>query len=498
MRRIASGSHGQGTHPSRRPRPFRRHEHARWGAAFVTLALVTASCSSDESTSATTKGPAVTDAGPAVTDAPPASDPPAGTEPSAPDETDAPDATTDVPAATTDATDAPVDTAPAAADPSEAFPNLAPPTGEPIVIGLVNTEGTPGLDFPDIRIDVQASVDYLNEHGGMGGRPIVIENCTVKGSPETSQACAQELAGKQVELVLLGLDLFPDYATYTAASIPVVGVLPILPGDYTANALFLTGGNATTMAAAAAVAKNHFHATTVGIVSSDNPGANSTEASLTASLDAAGIAHTTVKGGDNETDAGYQGLMREAAKDEPDLLFSLYSDAGCIGTMRGRAALGIDIPVITTGICSGKDVIDEVGDDAVGWNFIGVQTQEDTPALRILQDIMAPVLDVAPEEVDSTALGLGGLGIFEIMSLAEYANIMAADGQEITGASIYEFLGASDDLTLWPGGASLECGAAPKYPTICSFTFPFAAYVEGGGVKTIEGLEAVSALEFLP
>ena len=60
-------------------------------------------------------------------------------------------------------------------------------------------EGTPGLDFPEIRTHLQASVDYLNEHGGMGGRPIRVEHCTAKGSPETSQACAQELVGKGVE-----------------------------------------------------------------------------------------------------------------------------------------------------------------------------------------------------------------------------------------------------------------------------------------------------------
>ena len=226
---------------------------------------------------------------------------------------------------------------------------------------------------------------------------------------------------------MLGLDLFPDYATYTAADIPVVGVLPILPGDYTANALFLTGGNATTTAAMAAVAKDHFQAQNVAIVSADNAGANGTEAALTAALDLAGIAHTTVKGGDNETDAGYQGLMREATKNDPDLLVSLYSDAGCVGTIRGRAALGITTPVITTAICSGKEVLDQVGDDALGWAFVGVQTQEDTPELAILQEILAPALGVEPSEVDSTALGLGGLGVVGIMSLAEYSNIMAAE-----------------------------------------------------------------------
>lgn len=382
--------------------------------------------------------------------------------------------------------------------PSAIFPELAPPTGKEMVIGFVNSEGTPGLDFPEMRVDVAATVDYLNQHGGMGGRPIKLETCAVKGSPETSQACAQELAGKNVELVLIGLDLFPDYPTYTAANIPVIGVLPILPGDYTANALFLTGGNATTTGAMAAVAKDHFGAKTAAIVSADNPGANGTEAALTAALDIAGISHVTVKGGDNETDAGYQALMREASKDNPDVLFSLYSDDGCIGTIRGRAALGITIPTITTAICSGKTVLDEVGDDAIGWSFIGVQTQKDTPELAILQDILAPALGVAPEKVDSTALGLGALSVIEIMSLAMYANMMQADGGAVTGESLYAFVATAKGLTQWPSGSAVECGIAEKYPTICSFTFPVAEYLAGGAVETINGLEAVSAKDFLP
>ncbi len=404
-------------------------------------------------------------------------------------------------AVTTVATGSVVTTAATSASPpdfAKAFPTLPPPTGERITIGLVNTEGTPGLDFPEMRLNITGAVDYLNLHGGFGGRPIKLETCTAKGSPETSQACAQELVGKKVEMALLGLDLFPDYSTYTAANVPVVGVLPILPPDYKANALFLTGGNATLGGAMAAVAKDHFHAKTVAIISSDNPGSNSSEASLTAALDVAGIAHTTVKGGDNETDAGYQGLMRSAAKGNPDLLVSLYSDAGCIGAIRGRAALRITVPVLTTGICSSRKVLDVVGDDAVGWVFTGVQTQQETPELAVLKEILAPVLKVPADKVDSAALGLGALALFEIMSLAVYANMLQADGKAVTGASVFAFLGSTKGLKLWPGQGSIDCGSSPKYPTICSFTFPFAEYKAGGEVRTIPGLTAVSSREYLP
>lgn len=154
----------------------------------MTLSLVAASCSSD-SESATTEAP-VSTAAPAVTAAP---------------DTAAPDTVAPTDTAATDTT-APADTAapdPGTDDPSAAYPNLAPPTGEEMVIGLANTEGTPGLDFPEIRLNIASAIDYLNQHGGVGGRPIEIENCTVNGSPETSQACAQELTGKGVELVMV-------------------------------------------------------------------------------------------------------------------------------------------------------------------------------------------------------------------------------------------------------------------------------------------------------
>jgi branched-chain amino acid transport system substrate-binding protein len=418
-----------------------------------------------------------------------------GSAPDADTTPDEPDSATTAPDQGADAT-APAE--PGEVSPNAVFPTLGPPTGTPIRVGLVNTEGAPGLDFPEIRTYIEGAVTYLNEHGGMGGRPIELETCVVNGSPETSQACAQELTGNDVELVMLGLDLFPDYATYTAASVPVVGVLPILPGDYTADALFLTGGNATVMAATAGVAKDHFGATSVGIISADNPGGNSSLGSLTAALDALGVEWTSVKGGDTETDAGFLGLVREAADGDPDVIVSLYSDAGCIGTMRGRASLGIDIPVLTTGICSSAEVLDQVGDDAVGWNFVGVSTQEETPELAILQEILAPVIGVSPEEVDSTALGLGGLGMFLIMTTTVIANQLADEGVEVTGAALRDRLATGEGLTLWPGGAALDCGAAPAYPSMCSFEFPIAEYLQGGEVRTIPGLEAVSALDYLP
>ena len=399
-------------------------------------------------------------------------------------------------------TDAPADTGSgdttAPAETSAPADELGPPTGPEMVVGMVNTEGGAGLDFPDIRRFIEAAVEYTNEHGGLGNRPIKLETCIANGSPETSQACAQELVGKNVELVLLGLDLFPDYKTYEAASIPIIGVLPILPIDYTANALFLTGGNATSQAAIAAVAKEYYSASNVSIIHADNAGANSTAASLQAALDKAGIAWEAVKGGDNETDAGYQGLVREAASGDPDVIVSLYADAGCIGVMRGRASLGIDTPVITTNICADRDVIDAVGDDALGWMFAGLPEEVDSPERTLQRELLAPVLGIDASEVTNAGLGLGGLGYSLFMSLVQYGNQMVEQGIELTGSSLYEFVKSGEGLYFFGGVTPLACGASAAYPAVCSFVFPFAEYKGDGVVGPVDGLGLVDSLPYLP
>ncbi len=464
------------------------HTTRRLGALAAAIGLVAASCGGSDSDSGTTE--------PEVSTAP--VDSAGETEPEAPttDEAEPADTTDE----TADPGDTPVETAAPAGDGGGDgggdifdFATYGPATGEPIVLGMVNTEGAPGLDFPEMRTDTDLAVEYLNEHGGFGGRPVVIEHCAAAGSPETSQACAQELTGKGVELAMLGLDLFPGYDTFGAAGVPVVGALPILAPDYTADALFITGGNATTMTAMVVLAVEHFDAQTVGIISADNPGANSSEQSLIAALDKAGLTYTSVKGGDNETDAGFQGLMREANSDNPDILVSLYADAGCIGTMRGRVALGIETPIISTAICGSAEVIDVVGDDAIGWHFIAVGGPTDSPSQDAFQEIIEPVYGS-----EGDGLGLGALGITQLMSLARVANQLADEGAEVTGQAIYDRLGSSTDIPNFPNDSALVCGTSDTYPSVCNFEFPIGRYVEGGDVETVPGFDLVSVIDYLP
>ena len=465
----------------------------------VAMTFTTACGGGDDAAPATTAAPAATTA-----DADePANDADAAADDVVSDEATSDDAVTD---ATDDAiddaapTDEPAgddsgaDDSPAAdPEPADGFSWRAPADGEPILIGMVNTEGVPGLDFPEMRTDLDRAVAYLNDHGGLGGRPIVMEHCRAAGSPDSSQECAQSLTGMGVDMVLLGLDIFPGYTTFSAAGVPVFGALPILPSDYSADAQFVTGGNLTTMGVIAAIAVEHIGAQSVGIVSADNIGANTSESDLTNALTAAGIDYVSIKGGDNETDAGFQALIREAAAGDPDLLVSLYSDAGCIGAMRGRALLGIDTPAISTAICAGSEVLDVVGDDAAGWMFVGVGESDDSLASIEFE----AMLDDGSGDGASGA-GLGALAVTMIGTLARVANVLADDGVAVDGEAIAAVMASGNAPGSFPNGETIHCGVVAAFPSICGFSLPVGYYTDDGDVATLPGFDSVSAIDYLP
>lgn len=161
----------------------------------------------------------------------------------------------------------------------ESSSSLAPsstipaPSGEPFVIGVVNSEGNPVVDFPDFSIAFRAAADYINtELGGFGGRPLELIVCATQASPESSQACAQDLAARGVDMAMIGLDLFVAYGTFESAGIPVIGAVPVFAGDYSANAVYITAGNLVVQAATAnaIVSEKYLGLKRVAIIAADS------------------------------------------------------------------------------------------------------------------------------------------------------------------------------------------------------------------------------------
>jgi branched-chain amino acid transport system substrate-binding protein len=385
------------------------------------------------------------------------------------------------------------DPAPAVTEPpADSVP--APATGTPFLIGVVNTEGVPSLDYPEFRQSFEAASDYANSIGGVGGRPFELVSCIAKGTPESSQACAQQMAEADVELVVLGLDVFVDHPTYEAAGIPVIGMVPIFPPDYQApNAAFLIGGNLSLSAAMAKVATSpdYLGGKKIGILANDSAATASALGVLEPALAKAGAEVVKVTGGVEETDAGYQGLMREVTANNPDVIISLYGDAGCIGTMRARESLGITTPVVTSNVCANRDILSVAGTAAEGWHFAGAQEEVPPTPGDPMMEALSKVQGVPITEVNQ--YGFATVGFILFMSVVDFANATAAttgpDG--VTGAAIFEAIRTDPTLTMYGGGTPVTCGKYPAYPSVCGMGLPVARFEAGKlvGLGTVDGAD---------
>lgn len=370
---------------------------------------------------------------------------------------------------------------------------LPAPSGEPFVVGVVNTEGAPGLDFPDFTNAFKAAAEYANtELGGFGGRPVQLEICISQGSPESSQACAQDLAAKGVDLAMIGLDIFVDYPTFSAAGIPVIGAVPILPPDYSADAVYITAGNLVVQGSTANAITNpkYLGLKKVAVIANDAAATVSALASLEPALVKGGATVTIVKGGETETDAGYRSLMQQAGESEPEAIISLYGQAGCVALMRARVELGITAPVFSNTACLADRVIDAVGSDAVGWYFAGSTGGVETDDSKTMRKYVADVTGGTPEAVDP--FGFTSLGWLEMLTIQRVA---AGIGPEVTGPAIVDVFRSRQALQ-WGSDAALECGSVPSLPAVCSFAIPFAEYTADGAAPAFGG-DSISALDVL-
>lgn len=370
---------------------------------------------------------------------------------------------------------------------------LPAPSGEPFVVGVVNTEGAPGLDFPDFTNAFKAAAEYANtELGGFGGRPVQLEICISQGSPESSQACAQDLAAKGVDLAMIGLDIFVDYPTFGAAGIPVIGAVPILPPDYSADAVYITAGNLVVQGSTANAITNpkYLGLKKVAIIANDAAATVSALASLEPALAKGGATVTVVKGGETETDAGYRSLMQQAGETDPEAIISLYGQAGCVALMRARVELGVTAPVFSNTACLADRVIEAVGDAAVGWYFAGSTGGVETDDSKTMRRYVADVTGGTPEEVDP--FGFTSLGWLEMLTIQRVASGL---GPSVTGPGIIDAF-RSQTALLWGSDAPLECGSVASLPAVCSFAIPFAEYTADGAAPAFGG-ENISALDVL-
>jgi branched-chain amino acid transport system substrate-binding protein len=213
--------------------------HNRWLrllAIIFAFALIAAACGDDDDGDA--EDPVETDEGDGAED-PPADEGDGDAEP--PAEEGEGEGDEEPPA---EEGEAEGDAAPAGDFDASIYEPVGEATGDPIKIGYQNPEGDPAGSFPEASAGAAAAAAFINaELGGLGGRPIELDICTMAISPDESQRCANELAADGVELAVHSINFFGNhYPIYQGSNIPSVVGSPVTIADFTTPGVFSIGG----------------------------------------------------------------------------------------------------------------------------------------------------------------------------------------------------------------------------------------------------------------
>ena len=112
---------------------------------------------------------------------------------------------------------------------------------EPFVVGVVNIEGDPAGSFPEVTEGAEAAAQLINERlGGIGadveagtpGRPVELVVCRHGADQNEAQACANELAAANPNVIVPGIDFFTPLMYPIFAPFPVVEMQPIFIADF--------------------------------------------------------------------------------------------------------------------------------------------------------------------------------------------------------------------------------------------------------------------------
>jgi ABC-type branched-subunit amino acid transport system substrate-binding protein len=143
---------------------------------------------------------------------------------------------------------------------------------------------------PNMGAAIQASAADVNKHGGIGGRPLVVELCNHQGTLNGSADCARQAVADNVDDVML-YSTFDTLAVpiLTAAKIPMIGGIISAQTDYNVPSIVpLTGGTTPLWMGCVYLAKS-LGAKNIGTVQTDVASSYALIASIKSAASAAGV-----------------------------------------------------------------------------------------------------------------------------------------------------------------------------------------------------------------
>lgn len=350
---------------------------------------------------------------------------------------------------------------------AEAIPDTASEaTGEPLVLGMINQENTPLGSFPELSSATRAAIAFVNaELGGIHGRPIELEVCNTKFSPEGSTACGQQFVQDGVPAVLGGIDVFGNAVdTLADNAVPYVGGIPVSTASAdNDNSYQWSGGIWAATVAFAHHAATELDAQRVAIVYGDFGSIAESADYGQRTLEQYGIEAQLVPYPITATDLSSP--LQAAAAGDPDAMIVLVADTGCKGAFDGVATLGIEAQMYYVGACAAPLITDEAGPAKTEGAIFNVENPIDRGGddvdFALYQEIAAAYGD------GFDPVGAGTVSFRSFMNL--YRILVGLDPDQLTPAAISESLDAQVDAPNYMGHPyTCDRQQLADLPALCS------------------------------
>jgi len=234
--------------------------------------------------------------------------------------------------------------------------------GETILIGMSNNEG-PSISLPDMRIGIEAAVNYINKNGGVNGAQIKLDECISDGSPEKAIDCANKFVEDKVDLAMYGI----EYAA--AAILPVLrdaGIPLAVPGvvadqqrmDPNTFGMIAPQDEVTVLPE---VVLKQLGYKKIAYISENNPVNQATALRAAKWGDLLGVKVFTA-GLVDPANADWTAAVQSAIGQGADAISGLPSEPGCTALIKTARQLGFKGPILT----SCNKYVTELGPGAVG------------------------------------------------------------------------------------------------------------------------------------
>lgn len=143
-----------------------------------------------------------------------------------------------------DTADEPAAEEPAAEEPAAEEPAAEAPTGDPIKLMTITTLNANGPTYENIAITANLAAEYINDQGGINGRPVEVIVCDEQFDPAIAATCARDAVAEGVVSVVGSFTYFAESVVPVIAESDITwfgACCPISPSELTSPHSFNIG-----------------------------------------------------------------------------------------------------------------------------------------------------------------------------------------------------------------------------------------------------------------